>query len=304
MAFGAFFLEDPAAVPVEVAGATWGPHALTLQLPAGPYEVRGLSLTQQRALEHRWQRFLAPVGVKATATLEVFRVAHDRFKPVDTRGWDYALDLETGPTLVRLAGLGIVALWHRERPLRVGAWVTANDDLHFPGQLENVLRVVVAQAVLDQGGVLLHAATVQAGGGAHVFAGTSGTGKSTLAGFCLAAGLPVLGDDLAALTRGPTGWQVTPVPFAGDLPVTTLTAPVPLASLNRLMQSTRIHASPESPARLVATLLKVSPWVNRDALHAQALLDVCSSLAVHGVPLRRFEFTLDGPAVADLVRGA
>ena len=58
---------------------------------------------------------------------------------------------------------------------------------------------------IQQGLVLLHASAVAIGGGAVVFAGPSGIGKSTLLGAFVATGHTAIADDLSLIESGAAG---------------------------------------------------------------------------------------------------
>jgi hypothetical protein len=62
----------------------------------------------------------------------------------------------------------------------------------------------------SRGVLCLHASAVTLGGGAVAFVGPAGAGKSTLAAAFATAGVPVLTDDIAALTPGDGGYAVEP----------------------------------------------------------------------------------------------
>jgi len=50
-------------------------------------------------------------------------------------------------------------------------------------RLDSLIRILLSLLLLDQGGFLLHAATIVRNGRAFVFTGRSGVGKSTIASF-------------------------------------------------------------------------------------------------------------------------
>ncbi len=69
--------------------------------------------------------------------------------------------------------------------------------------IENVVKLLIADWLIDQGGLLLHSVAVSRSDRACLFTGPSGAGKSTLGALCAAAGWQLLGDELVAVR--PTG---------------------------------------------------------------------------------------------------
>jgi hypothetical protein len=69
--------------------------------------------------------------------------------------------------------------------------------------IENVVKLLIADWLIEQGGLLLHSVAVSCSDGACLFTGPSGAGKSTLGALCAAAGWQLLGDELVAVR--PTG---------------------------------------------------------------------------------------------------
>ena len=69
----------------------------------------------------------------------------------------------------------------------------------------HILGSVMGVVCLQRGLLPLHAASIVAEGRAHVFAGPSGVGKSTLAAAAHRLGLTVLADDLSVISLNPEG---------------------------------------------------------------------------------------------------
>jgi hypothetical protein len=104
----------------------------------------------------------------------------------------------------------------------------------FPS-LNAFFRIVCSYALLEKGGLLLHASSVVSGGRAFAFVGHSGAGKTTMAR--LAAPRPVLSDEVTALrprARGgasssPPAFDCFPTPFWGDMERVRAGSAAPLA---------------------------------------------------------------------------
>ncbi|NBD11220.1 hypothetical protein GTY96_19840 [Corallococcus sp. c25j21] len=82
----------------------------------------------------------------------------------------------------------------------------------FP--VESVLKVMLALALAERGGLLIHGVGVAHGGRAALFVGNSGAGKSTLGGLWREAGGTVLADELVAVwpVEG-GGWRAAGTPW-------------------------------------------------------------------------------------------
>ncbi len=106
-----------------------------------------------------------------------------------------------------------------------------------PNTLEAMIRIVSAMVLPAQDTLILHASAIAIEGQAHVFAGVSGAGKSTIAQLLGAYGpVEVLSDELLLLTRREGAWFVDVAPFSGKIPLPHGKS-APLKSLNFLEHS-------------------------------------------------------------------
>jgi hypothetical protein len=143
----------------------------------------------------------------------------------------------------------------------------------FYGILENVLRPILAARLLANGGLLVHSASVDG----WLFPSPSGGGKSTIARMGLDAGLPVLSDDLNAVTAAR---MIVPLPFTGDLTEDELsTTPMPIRGLVALEKGDveRLRRMPLAEA--VSLLARCAPYVNQDPHRMAQLLDRAAEIA-------------------------
>jgi hypothetical protein len=314
MSFGARFLARPDLFPARQSGEPRGARSLALDLPGGPYTLSGLSPAQEAGARSAFGAFCAAsegpaAGGGTGVAVRVFTAPAEDFLPVDTRGWEYALDSDHQPAAVRLAGLSLLGRidWNARGEPFSGALWTSEEGERFPGICENFLRVLLAYRVLDLGGAVLHSAGVVDRGRAFLFLGRSGAGKTTAASLSLAAGREVLSDDLnAVLPTDETGggYVAARLPFAGDLGRAAAGAGTfPLAGLLRLRKADPADSAdpsrpaetlaPLSPGRALATLLACSPFVNADPCRREALLAALDRLT-RAVPERELIFRLDG----------
>lgn len=325
MSFGAAFLHHPDRFPGRDDGEPWGTGEATLSLPGGPYRLIGLSPAQQAAILETFPAAAVPdvspgagaassEAVVAITAIHLRRCAAEEFAPVDTRGWDYALDFDCTPAAVRLAGLGLVGrLDGLDRsplppaaspPLAATLWTPADGGPLFPGIFENFLRVVTAYRLLAVGGVILHSAGLVKDGAAHLCLGRSGAGKSTVSALAQARGGEVLSDDLNALCPdGGAGCAVHKLPFTGEIgDRRALRPPVPLGGLLWLEKAAVDDLLPLSRARALGCLLACAPFLNADPCRRERLEQVLVALLDRAPRAHRLRFSLSGAFWSILVQ--
>lgn len=272
MSFGARFLSHPELMPARIAGEAGGSETLGLRIAGRRHVVAGLDADQSAGVAERFRGFLeADEDPGGDVRTQVFRVAPGEFRAIDTRGWDYDLDLDAGAQHASLAGLRFMARIEWRPELRAALW-TAATPAEFPGALENLLRVLTAYELLERGGLLLHSAGVAGVSGAWLFVGRAGAGKSTLSRLGIALGHSVLSDDLNAVWWEQDRPVSGPVPFAGDLRAPAAARAQPLLGLFSLRQG-RSHATAAlSRGAAAAALVACSPYVCRDPHRGDSLL--------------------------------
>ena len=287
MSFGASFLHNPDLFPARPAGEPWGDRELVLDLPGGPYRFAGLSAEQVEAALDRFGDLRLEGDGIVTTTL--FRAAAEGFREIDTRGWEYGMEMDPGPTSVRLAGMDLLGRLDWRPDLRGTLWTPVAGGERFPGIFENFCRVLVAYRLHEIGGAVIHGAAVVDGDDAFLFAGPSGAGKSTVSRMALESGRTVLSDDLNALLPGPI---LAGLPFTGDLERGDR-GQFPLRALFRLEKDVDDRLLPMSRAQTAACLMACSPFVNADHHRHGALLSNLLDLTA-GVPSRALRFSLTG----------
>jgi len=284
----------------------------------GPYRFVGLGRRQRGSLEERFAELIVGPGLRRQPVVEasVFRVPASRFRCFDSYNWNDTYDFDYRPSTVRAVGfrslaelewVGVGEFSRRETTdpeetrLRASLWTSIADGDEFQLVFENFLRLIVAYRLLACGGVLLHSAAVLDRGGAFVFFGHSGAGKSTLSRLSLATGRTVLRDDLNALSNGEEGTLVEKVPFAGELGQNgSYGGRYPLRGLYRLEKGSRHLTRKLSRARLIASLIACSPYVNRDPFRLERLISNLGRL-IDRVPARCLQFAPD-PGFWDALR--
>jgi hypothetical protein len=298
MSFGERFLTFPDLFPARRAGEPWGDRQVALDLPGGPYVVAGLSAAQEVLARERFGplcRAVASAPRGAVSSL-LFAAPATDFRAVDTRGWEYSIDFAHAERAVQLAGLHLMARLDWSPDLAGTLW-TSEEGEHFPGILENFLRVLLAYRLLELGGAVLHSAGVVDRGRVFLFLGPSGAGKTTLSRLSEEQGRSVLSDDLNALLPSPSGSggaQVARLPFTGDLGDRQSAGGLwPLAALLRLEKGPEESLGPLSQGEALALLFAGSPFVNADPHRRERLLAVLAGFAA-AVPARVLTFSLSG----------
>jgi hypothetical protein len=304
MSFGDEFLRHPDLFPGRRSGEPWGEERVTLGVPGGPYRFSGLAAAQVEALELRFGRLcrVPEASEPETGTgigTAVFRAPARDFLDLDTRGWEYTLDLDHAASSVRVAGLRLMARLDWAPDLKGALWTPETGGEEWVSVLENYLRLLVAYRLLAEGGVVLHSAGVTDGVSAWLLLGPAGAGKTTASRLCLAAGAEVLSDDLNAVVVGEDaeadGPGVARLPFTGDLGERQggpgPPGGYPLRGVLRLRQGPGEVLAPLSRASALAALVAAAPYANRDPFRREALLAVCERLA-WAVPAWELTFSL------------
>lgn len=288
--WGARYLHEPSLFPRRISGEAWGDESVAIRLAGESYHIGGLAPAQAASLENRYgPRLTRPPQPDSATSIHVYRAPRSDFRTIDTRGWEYALDLDWQPDTLAIAGMRLMARAGLALG-RAGLWTCVDDPAEFWGVLENVLRPLLAARLLDRGGLLVHSAAV----GGFLFPSPSGGGKSTIARMGLRAGLPVLSDDLNAVVPDGTQMMILPLPFTGDLVEEDLsTEAQPLRAVVAMEKGAVDGARGMTQAEAVSLLTRCAPYVNQDPHRTTALLDRAAEIA-SAAGRHRLTFRLDG----------
>jgi len=295
MTFGEPFLAVPDLFPARQSGEPWGKERVVIRFAGNAYVADGLSTTQAAAIRTRFGKLCASSAIPQQPAIEIriFRAAAEDFVD-DGRGWEFDFDLDYAPAAVSFAGFHFMGRLDWTPRLQAALWTSEDSRLASYSIFENVLRVVVAYHLLEQGGLLLHSAAVADEAGAHVFFGPSGAGKSTIARLGAGTGRAVLSDDMNALRVTTEGVVVEKLPFAGDFGQSpeTIEGSLPVRSLCRLEKGDTPAIRVLEPAAAVAALLECAPFVNRNPYRCDDL--VCKLEALHArLPVRVLTYAPD-----------
>jgi hypothetical protein len=298
MIFGESFLAEPDLFPARQSGEPWGPERVVIHFAGNAYVCDGLSAAQAGGLRAKFGPLARDEADEARPTvyLRVFRVAPEDFV-VDEREWEFEFDLDYGSDAIGVAGFHMMGRLDFSPRLSAALW-TSEDGLFVERSIfENMLRIVVAYHMLQQGGVLLHSAAVGDDRGAHVFFGPSGAGKSTICRLGVAARRSVLSDDMNALRIDRDSVVVEKLPFAGDFGGSADTAEgfFPVRGLYRLEKGQTYATRTLKPASAVAALLECAPFVNRNPFRYEALVRTLEDLHAR-LPVQVLTFAPDASA--------
>lgn len=294
--FASTYLVEPLLFPARFSGDSLGPHAVSLPIARERVGVEGLSDELLAAARTRFGALLLPGAPAGGPRVRVFHAPPSDFVPLDLKGRELTMDVDWEEGGVRLAGPGFCARLSHEVP-RAALFVSHGDPFAI-GALENVLRVLTAYRLAEQGGALLHSAAVRHGGdGALLFPGRSGAGKTTLCTKSREEGREVLSDELNAVFPGPAGPRIVALPFAGDYGPA---APGEERSLSAVVDlrkgapGERAHLAPLPRARAIAQLFARAPFVNGDPYRRDRLFTNLERLFAE-VPLKTLTFSLEEP---------
>ena len=116
-----------------------------------------------------------------------------------------------------------------------------------------LLEYIVARQLARHDGVLIHASTAIVDGGAYIFVGHSGAGKSTIAAIAESVGAKIPTDDRTILTVGDAPPMAWGTPWHGSL-VRKSPDGAPLRGIYLLQQSGLDRCEPLPPGRAVKEL--------------------------------------------------
>lgn len=293
--FGTRYLKYPELFPARRGGERRGAHQATIEFAGGPYLFRGLDSEQLARVRGHFGDQCSrsdPPPAPAVA-IEVYRAAAGDFLPPLLDGTPYSFDMDHQPSEIRIAGWGFMARIDWTPGLAGALWLPHTAGPFRIEPVENYFRALVAYRLLDLRGALLHSAGVVRGGGAYLFIGPSGAGKTTVSRISLEAGLAVLSDDLNALVKEEEGILVEKLPFSGELGMTrTRSNRYPAQVLCRLEQGSGNRLRPMSRAEILAALVACSPFANTDPHRFGQLLENLEELTEQ-VRAYRLTFTPD-----------
>jgi len=160
-----------------------------------------------------------------------------------------------------------------------------------PYSLDSVLRIVHTLLLARQGGFLAHASSVVRNGRAHLFAGVSGAGKTTLVRLA-PPDVSLLTDEISYVTRQGEQYFAAGTPFFGELARPGENLRAPIAALYLLAKGPENRIEPVGEAEAVRGLLANILFFAQDAEFVRLVFEAAFDFAAR-VPVRRLTFAPD-----------
>jgi hypothetical protein len=159
------------------------------------------------------------------------------------------------------------------------------------GDPEGFLRVTYAWFVLEQSGLLIHAAGIISKRKGYVFFGHSGSGKTTISRLSLDR--TVLSDDLVIVKKRGSKFWLYDLPFHGlFVNSPRANADAELAGVLSLVKDDSHWIAPLSTSEAIARLASCVPFVMAQPAQSARVLTICAELA-HEIPVRALHFRQD-----------
>jgi hypothetical protein len=177
------------------------------------------------------------------------------------------------------------ARWN-PRTGRGKVWQNAN-----PYSLDSVLRILHSLILAERGGFLLHAASAICDGGAYLFSGVSGAGKTTMTRLA-PPHITLLTDEISYLRPSAGGYAAFGTPFAGELARAGENCTAPVAALFFLEQGPENRVDELPPAEAVRRLMRNILFFAEDKNLVEKLLATACDFVAR-VPIRRLTFYPD-----------
>ncbi|MFC1889367.1 hypothetical protein ACFL4G_06380, partial [Thermodesulfobacteriota bacterium] len=265
-------LEAPAIEEILSHDISFGSESLSISVSKLHVEFRGLDaglLTTGSAL---FRNFLRPDSPSPVDALILETVSTDRTQFLSTESVRPLVD----PPFRTVRDAGRLLFWSHDfaclvdEETRRGRLVLCKTEPDvYAMNLSNCVRLLFAFNAVEYGSFLLHAAGLALRDKVHVFFGTSGAGKSTVAS--LSTDTLLLGDDQVLISphRGDVSGEGTP--FMGGERLHAMlhggTAPnenlrLPVAGFYRLIKSESVAIVPLSMTEAIPALLSVTSFLS------------------------------------------
>jgi len=183
--------------------------------------------------------------------------------------------------------------WRMERGDFRAEWEPANARGRIrqtanPYALDSVLRIVHTLLLARQGGFLAHASSVIRNGRAHLFAGVSGAGKTTLVRLA-PPDVTLLTDEISYVTRQEGGYFAAGTPFYGELARPGENLRAPIAALYLLAKGRENRIEPVAEAEAVRGLLANILFFAQEPEFVRLVFEAACEFAAR-MPVRRLTF--------------
>ena len=163
-----------------------------------------------------------------------------------------------------------------------------------PELLENFFRVLFAFLLVDNEGVLLHAAGVEYENAGYVFVGQSGAGKSTIARLLKGRG-KIYSDDIVAVIKRNGKYLLFSTPFRGEETLWLAeNRGVELRKVFVPIKSSRTYTVVADRGDAVSKLIANAPFIHDSDRHLLKLLDFVEKF-VKKIPVYKLYFEKNAP---------
>jgi hypothetical protein len=166
--------------------------------------------------------------------------------------------------------------------------------------VDSFLRVMYSLALLEQGGLLVHAASLARRDRAWVFSGPSGSGKTTLTR--VSPGAALLSDEISIVRLRNGRLRCHGSPFWGELGTPGDNDEVDVAAIHFLRHAERHAATPLTARQALRTLLANVLFFAAEPALVRRVLDVAAAI-VESVPCFDLGFRPE-PAVWEVIARA
>jgi hypothetical protein len=168
-----------------------------------------------------------------------------------------------------------------------------------PYSIDTVLRITHSLVLAQEGGFLVHAASAIRGGRAYVFAGISGTGKTTMTRLA-PPDATLLTDEISYVRRIGGGYRAYGTPFAGELARSGVNTSAPLDTLYLLKQGPENRIEPVASKDAARELMRHILFFAREEEMVARVFDSVLEFVAR-VQVARLVFTPD-TRVWELIR--
>ena len=163
-----------------------------------------------------------------------------------------------------------------------------------PYSIDTVLRITHSLVLAEEGGFLVHAASAIRNGAAYLFAGVSGTGKTTMARLAPQDAV-VLTDEISYVRRIASGYRAYGTPFAGELARSGANTSAPVGALYLLEQGPENRLEPIARKDAARALMRHILFFAHEEEMVARLFDAVLEF-VSRVEVSRLVFTPDARA--------
>jgi hypothetical protein len=152
---------------------------------------------------------------------------------------------------------------------------------------DSFLRILYSLILVQEGGFLLHAASVAKDGQGYLFMGKSGAGKSTIAAH--SPEQSVLSDEISLIKKVEADYRLYSTPFWGEQEIKGRNFCFPLQGIYQLKQSPQLCSKKLTPRDALSKLMGNILYFSREPFLTRQLFQNCFDF-IQGMPIFELEF--------------